>query len=131
MTSEMTVEFSGGKKVNARLNGYTISTDQSVKAGGEGSAPEPYALFLASIGTCAGVYVKAFCDSRNIPTDGIKLVQKMHYDPVQRRMARIDLDMELPEDFPERYRDPIRRAASFCAVKKTIENPPEFVVNVN
>ena len=129
MSMEMTVEFPGGKKVDALWNGFTISTDQSEKSGGDGSAPEPYALFLASIGTCAGIYVKSFCDSRNISTEGMKLTQRMHYDPVQNRMTTIELEIKLPEDFPEHYKGAIQRAASFCAVKKTIENPPAFVVN--
>jgi len=131
MHSEMIIEFPGGKKVDARLNGHVIKTDQSVEVGGEGSAPEPYALFLASIGTCAGIYVKSFCDARNIPTDRIKLKQRMHFDPVQRRMAKIELEIDLPPDFPQRYREPLKRAASLCTVKKTIENPPDFVVNAS
>jgi len=59
MSDNMIISFGGGKKVNADYRGFTIQTDQSVNGGGEESAPEPFALFLASIGTCAGIYV--FC----------------------------------------------------------------------
>ena len=69
MKSEMIVTFGGGKKVNAEFNGFTIATDQAIYAGGEGAAPEPFSLFLASIGTCAGIFVLSFCQSRGIPTD--------------------------------------------------------------
>jgi len=65
---EMDVYFPGGKKVNATYNGFTIETDQAKNEGGDGSAPEPYSLFLASIGTCAGVYVVYFCQERGIDT---------------------------------------------------------------
>ena len=54
---EMEIFFEGNKKVSANLNGTIIRTDQPLQAGGNGSAPAPFDLFLASIGTCAGIYV--------------------------------------------------------------------------
>ena len=128
MKSEMIVTFGGGKKVNAEYNGFTIHTDQSLHAGGEGSAPEPFALFLASIGTCAGVYVSSFCQSREIPTDGIRIVQSHFVKESGRGIGKIELAIELPADFPEKYKDALINAANLCAVKKHILNPPEFVV---
>ena len=71
MSNEMTVRFDGGKRITADYNGFQIATDQAPDSGGDGSAPEPYDLFLASLATCAGIYVLNFCDRRNIPTDGI------------------------------------------------------------
>jgi len=68
----MEITFDGGKVITAHLNGHIIKTDQSVKSGGQNSAPAPYDLFLASIGTCAGIYVKSFCDQREIPSENIK-----------------------------------------------------------
>lgn len=79
---ELVVSFPDGKKVDAQLNGHIIRTDQPVKAGGEDSAPAPFDLFLASIGTCAGIYIKGFCSSRGLPTDNIKIIQKMNYNTV-------------------------------------------------
>ncbi len=125
---EMLVTFPGGKKVDAYYDGFHIQTDQPLLGGGEGSAPEPYTLFLASIATCAGIYVKSFCDHRGIPADGITLVQRMHYDPAQRKMTKIDIEISVPRDFPEKYRKPLARAAGQCAVKHTMEDPPEFDV---
>ena len=69
---EMEVFFPGGKKVNSTYNGFTVKTDQPKNEGGDGTAPEPYDLFLASIGTCAGVYVVYFCQERGIDTSQIK-----------------------------------------------------------
>ena len=74
------VRFEGNKKINAYYKGHVIKTDQSVKAGGDDSASAPFDLFLASIGTCAGIYVKSFCDRRDIPTDGIRIIQSAEYD---------------------------------------------------
>lgn len=126
---EMEVFFEGNKKVSANLNGTIIKTDQPLQAGGDGTAPAPFDLFLASIGTCAGIYVKSFCDQRGIPTDNIKIIQNMHYNRETRLFSRIDLDIKLPADFPEKYKDAVINAANLCAVKKHINSPPEMEVS--
>lgn len=125
---EMQIYFDGNKKVNAELNGETIFTDQSIQGGGEGSAPEPFTLFLASIGTCAGIYVKGFCDQRGISTEGIKLIQHMNYNQTKRLFDKIDIEIQVPADFPEKYKGAVINAANLCAVKKHMENTPEFEV---
>lgn len=125
---DMKIYFPGGKKVYAEYNGFTHETDQLVRAGGDNSAPQPFDLFLASIGTCAGIYVLGFCQERKINTDGIEIRQKLHVDPMVRMIAQIDLEIVLPGNFPEKYRQAVINAAQLCAVKKHIENPPEFNV---
>ncbi|TVR71195.1 MAG: osmotically inducible protein C [Marinilabiliales bacterium] len=125
---EMIISFEDGKKVNAEYKGMTIKTDQPAKAGGESSAPEPFSLFLASIGTCAGIYVKSFCDQRDIPSSGIRLVQTMNYNPEKRLIDKISIEIQLPAGFPERYRDAIKKAADLCTVKKHLASPPEIAV---
>lgn len=131
MNLEMEITFPGGKRVDAHLNDQTVHTDQARVAGGEGSAPEPFMHFMASIGTCAGIYVLGFCQARQIPTEGLGLTQRMEFDPQTRRMTRIELHVTVPPDFPERYLSSIRRAVDLCAVKKTILDPPQFDVVVH
>jgi putative redox protein len=128
MTMEMTISFPGGKRVNAEYGVHTIPTDQSASVGGDGSAPEPYTLFLASIGTCAGIYVLGYCQARGIPTAGIQLKQRMELDPATHRLAKVQLEIQVPPEFPEQHLQGVRHAANHCAVKKTILNPPEFEV---
>lgn len=128
MDSEITVVSGGGKKVNAHYNGMVIETDQSVASGGEGSAPEPFTLFLASIGTCAGIYVYSFCQARDIPTDGIRIVEHIERREDGHGVGKISLTIEVPPSFPEKYHSAIVRAADLCAVKKHILDPPEFEV---
>ncbi len=129
MAHDMIITLSGKAKVTASYGGMEIATDQPPSAGGDGSAPAPFALFLASIGTCAGIYVMKFCQTRGIPTDGIRLVQKIVPDPERPgRVAALEIDIELPPDFPEKYRDAVIHAAEGCAVKKHIQEPPRFEV---
>ncbi len=121
---EFEITFEGKKGVNASVKNHFIKTDQPVSAGGDGSAPEPFTLFLASIGTCAGIYVKSFCDQREIPTDKIKLVQTTKYDKEKGLIGNIDIRIILPYDFPEKYKQAVIKAADLCAVKRHLADPP-------
>ncbi len=125
---EMKISLEGKKKVNAEFNGQIVMTDQPLQAGGDGSAPAPFTLFLASIGTCAGIYVKSFCDQRNIPTDDIYLTQKMNYNYKTRLIDNIELKVHLPKDFPVKYKAAVINAANLCAVKEHLKNPPQIEV---
>jgi len=128
MNNTMSIHFPGGKRVDASYDGFEVATDQAVDSGGNGSAPEPFDLFLASIATCAGIYVLGFCQRRNIPYDGVRLIQSWEPDEKTRRITTIRIAIEVPTDFPEKYHAALVRAANQCAVKKTMENPPEFDV---
>ena len=124
----MEVYFDGNKKVNARLNGHVIKTDQPERGGGDGSAPSPFDLFLASIGTCTGIYVKNFCDQRGIPSDKIKVVQSLNFNDSTRLIDSVKLEIRLPEDFPDKYRNAVVKAAEKCTVKRHLHDPPEVDV---
>jgi putative redox protein len=122
---EMEIFFPGGARVDAISNGMVIPTNQ------DGSAPAPFGLFLASIGTCAGIYVLSFCQQRGLPTNDIRIMQRMSFNPLTHMIDNVELDIQLPPDFPEKYKDAVIRAASQCAVKKHLENPPTFNVHTS
>lgn len=126
----MEVTFDGGKVITAHINGHSISTDQPVTAGGKNSAPTPFELFLASIGTCAGIFVKFFCDNRGISTENIKITQTADYDSQTGLPLNINIDIHLPSNFPEKYKDAVINAADMCKVKKTIALQPKFHVQI-
>ena len=124
----MEMSFPGGLEVNAEVKGFTIRTDQPEKVGGGGTAPAPFDLFLASIGTCAGLYVLQFCQKRDIDTSQLGVSMETIKDPETRRIATIRIDVRLPEGFPEKYIPAVRRAVDQCAVKRHMIEPPEFVI---
>ena len=120
----MKITFEGGARVNAEYHGHVIETDQPVKYGGTGTAPAPFDYFLASLGTCAGFFIQKFCQSRGISTDGIELNQTWKVDPDTHMIQEIKLELHLPDDFPEKYKQAVIRASEQCSVKKTIEASP-------
>jgi ribosomal protein S12 methylthiotransferase accessory factor len=125
---QIDISFPGGKRVDASFEGFVVKTDQAKEAGGDASAPEPFSYFLASMGTCAGIFVLGFCQARNIPIEGIRVTESVDWDAKAHRLARVKIDIHVPPTFPEKYREPVRRAAESCSVKKAIFDPPELVV---
>ena len=119
---QMQIEFPGGNRVDARVGDLVIHTDQ------DGSAPPPFTLFLASIGTCAGIFVLSFCKHRGLSTDGIRILQRTRTNHETHMVETIEIDIEVPPDFPEKYHKALIRAADQCAVKRHLTDPPEFAV---
>ncbi len=128
MDREMKISFPGGLRVDAEYKGFVIKTDQPVYSGGDGSAPAPFDLFLASIATCAGYYVLAFCNKREIPTEKAAVVMKTRRNPETKRIEKISIEIQLPPEFPEKYKKAVIKAVDSCSVKIHILNPPAFEV---
>jgi putative redox protein len=124
----MKIFFPGNKKVYADVNGFTVMTDQGLRSGGEGEHPEPFTLFLSSLGTCAGIFVKSFCDQRNIPADNIYLTQDQQFDPVRHMIGRIEIKIHIPQDFPEKYEAALINTASLCSVKRHLKDDIDIAV---
>ena len=130
MKRSVDVWFPGGKRVDARVGGMTVHTDQALESGGEGKAPEPFQLFMVSIATCAGIYALEFCNARDIPTDRMGLTMSYEFDTKRGFCERLSIELKVPPEFPEKYKKAVVRVMDLCSVKKQILNPPEFMIGV-
>lgn len=126
MDKEMVVTFPGNKRADASYKGFTIKTDQPIYQNGDGSAPAPFDLFLASIGTCAGLYLLSFCQSRGIATDSMSVTLKTEMDQKKKKITKVIVEAHLPSSFPKRYKRAVIKSMDSCAVKKYIESPFAF-----
>ncbi len=126
----MKIYYPGNKQVFADVNGFTIQTDQQARSGGDGLYPEPFTLFLASLGTCAGIYVKQFCDQRNIDASTFHLSEQIQYDAAKRMIGKVIIEIHVTPDFPEKYDSAVIRAASQCAVKRHLHPDIELETKV-
>ena len=127
---EIRVQNPTGMRLEAHLGEFTVATDQPEADGGENSAPSPFDLFLASLATCAGYYVLAFCKQRRLPTDGISVTMRNDWNDTRHLAEKISLDINLPADFPAKYHKAVVRAAGMCTVKRHLENPPVFDLRI-
>jgi len=128
---DMLIRLGKGMKVTAEFDNFNISTDQPPASGGEGSAPTPFQLFMAALGTCAGVYIASFCQQRDISSEEITIHQKMVYEEGndgKKKLATVEMEIRVPDDFPQKYHNALIKTAELCAVKKAIMDPPEFII---
>ncbi len=124
---ELIIDFPGGSRVDAHFGPFTVQTDQPPEA----SAPSPFDVFLSSIGTCAGIYVLEFCSQRGLSTDGMKIIERVTRNPTGEMVEKIELEIQLPPGFPEKYRKAVIHSAQLCAVKKHLEHPPKFEITTS
>jgi len=125
---ELQVRLDGAKRVSTRIGNHEILTDQSVKAGGEDTAPAPFDLFLASIATCAGFFVQSYCANKQIDTAGIGIKLNTRRDPTSKKITTFVITIEIPPNLPAHLHKTLCKVAAQCAVTKTIESQPEFIV---
>lgn len=124
--AKMEITFPGNKRVNALMNGFEIKTDQPVNAGGDGESPAPFELFLASLGTCAGIFALSFFENRKLNREGFKINLNFKWNPEKHLLDKVEIILTLPKDFPEKYVPALKSAVDLCIVKRTLANPPEF-----
>jgi len=125
---ELKITLEGDKRVSTQVGKHRIMTDQSVKAGGEDSAPAPFDLFVASLGTCAGFFVQSYCQNKGIDPSGIEITIGSKRDPEKKAITGFVTTLHLPEEIPERLHSALKRVVDQCTVKKVIANQPEFEV---
>ena len=125
---EIKVNFLDKLRLEAKFDDFTVIADQPIRYKGDGSAPGPFDYFLASSALCAAYFVKLYCETRNIPTDNIRLSQNNIVDPENRYKQVFKIQIELPEDISAADRQGILRSVERCTVKKVVQTGPEFVI---
>lgn len=125
---EIKVNFLDKLRLEAKFDDFTVVADQPIRYKGDGSAPGPFDYFLASSALCAAYFVKLYCNTRNIPTDNIRLSQNNIVDPENRYQQIFKIQVELPADISAKDRQGILRSIDRCTVKKVVQTGPEFVI---
>jgi putative redox protein len=118
----------GGLRFSAEIRGHRVPTDQLPWAGGEDTAVTPLELLGASLGTCIALYAHQFCTARGIDATGLGITVGYETAKAPKRIARFDVQVSLPPDFPGEYRQAMERAIKTCPVHNTLLHPPEIGV---
>ena len=121
MDMVLTAVSAGGKKIDTSFDGYTVRTDVLESSGGEGTAPEPLDMLFVALVSCAANYAVAFCQSRDIDTGGLAVRLNAKRSEETGLFDDLTVRLDLPEDFPEKYRKAIVRAVNQCSVKKHLK----------
>ena len=127
---DILVTFPGNKKVDGEMGGFVVHTDQAIAEGGDGTALSPYQHCLVSLATCAGFYVLAYLKNKGLPVEGVSVQQKHEVNPKTGKVEKVGIFIELPPTIEEQHYPAILRSAQQCAVKKLIEHPPAFDIQI-
>ncbi len=125
---EIKVNFLDNLRLEAKFDDFTVVADQPIRYKGDGSAPGPFDYFLASSALCAAYFVKLYCQTRDIPTENIRLSQNNIVDPENRYNQIFKIQVELPADISAKDRQGILRSIDRCTVKKVVQTGPEFII---
>jgi len=124
------ISFPGGVAVEGGTRGFSVLTDQPQGGGGSDAAPNPFELFLISLGTCSGYFALRFCNERGINPKGLALALDAEKGTEGKKLDRVSIRITLPDEFPDKYRQAIVKATDMCAVKQVILDPPEFITTI-
>lgn len=128
---KMTITFPKNKKVDAHYKGFTITTDQPTNEGGDGEAAEPFTLFLASIGTCTGIYILSFLQERKLPTKDLTMTLEFTKNQTTKLIEKITINIQTPPSLPQHYQKALKKVAELCTVKRHLDNPPKIDIQIN
>ena len=123
---EIDIQFPGGQRIETQLKGATLAVGSDIE---DEPGLEPLDLFFVSLGLCAGKYVMEFCRTRDIPYVDTKILLRTQWDEEKMMHTQVLIQIQLPQDFPEKYKNAVIRAVDLCSVKKHIFTPPAFEVN--
>ncbi len=127
---KMEVNLEQGFLFKAQCSGHEVAADQPEKEGGTNKAMTPSELFVASLGTCIGVYAVRFCKRHNLPTEGMKVFLDWTVVKDPWRIGSIKAELHYPHDIPDPEKKGLLRMAEACFVHETILHKPEVVIDL-
>jgi putative redox protein len=117
---EIQIKFDETGRIIPFMNGSEITMNES-----------PFLIFLATAGMCSAVFVRSFMQQRGLPFQEVGITQKMNYNRMTNMVGDIDMVVDLPANFPEKYVGAIKNVIAQCPVKRHLVEPPTFNVIAN
>jgi len=117
---EIQIKFDENGRIVPFMNGNEITMNES-----------PFLIFLATAGMCSAVFVRSFMQQRGLPFQEVGITQKMNYNRMTNMVGDIEMVVDLPANFPEKYVSAIKNVIAQCPVKRHLAEPPTFNVIAN
>jgi len=114
---DIQIKYDENGRIIPLMNGNEITMNES-----------PFLIFLASAGMCSAVFVRAFLQQRGLSIADTSIIQRMDYDQATNMVKNIDIIIDLPAGFPEKYKNAIKKVVAQCPVKRHLAAPPTFNV---
>lgn len=125
----MVVTHEGGLKFATQIRGHRVMVDQPAHVGDD-EGPMPLELLGASLGSCVALYVKQFCEARDLPYEGMRVEVQQLGARNPGRVGTFDVRVILQDELPEQYAEVLERVARSCPAHNTLSMGSEVAVRI-
>jgi uncharacterized OsmC-like protein len=126
MDGLVNVKYLGNISFQAQAGGHTFTIDLSKDKGGSDLGMDPPEVFMASLGSCIGVYITRYCKNVKLNADGLDIHLDWCLSDDKTTIETINVRIELPNAEVGRRKDALLKVAGHCLIHNTIQNPPEI-----
>lgn len=123
---------SSGYRTEIAAGKHSLAADEPRSVGGTDTAPTPYDLLLAGLGSCTGMTLRMYADRKKWPLDGITVRlkhSKVHAEDCDEdckggnaKLDRIDRELVLDGDLDDDQLTRLLEIADRCPVHRTLES---------
>jgi putative redox protein len=128
--SNITVSHVEGDRFAIELGEHTLMVDQPVQDGGQGTAPTPTELFVASLASCVAHYARRYLARHQLPTDGLTVTADYQFGTGPARVSAVQITVTVSPDVPADRREALLAVASHCTVHNSLTHPPTVLVTL-
>jgi uncharacterized OsmC-like protein len=128
--SDIFVRHEQGDRFTISVRGHHITIDQPAEDGGGDMGPTPSELFVASLAGCVGFFAERFLVRHDIPTEGLGVHATYTYaKDAPSRVASIDVQLAIPDGFPESKIPTLMRVVDRCTVHNSLRQAPQVRIS--
>ena len=129
--ASVNVQFKGDMLFEAKSGNQTLKVDVPAPMGGKDRGMTPTELFAASLASCVGVLVVAYCKDMKIDPTGLSV--DVTYDKLDQptRLGHFKAAIKIPAGGWESRKEGVLRAAERCPVHETIRHHEELEITVS
>jgi uncharacterized OsmC-like protein len=128
--SPIVVTHEQGLSFAAQIREHRVMTDQSIRVGGEDSAPSPMELVSAALGSCVALYVHQFCASRGLRHEGMRVEVTPRHVANPNRIGELSVGVFLPGALSPHTMEMLERVVRSCPVHNTLVHGAAVSVSI-
>ena len=127
---ELKIDYLGGIGFQAKARGHAMTIDLAKEKGGLDQGMNPPEVFIASLGSCIGVYVVRYCQNAGLNTEGLNIAMAWKLSDDKHKISEINIGISLPNAEVGKREKAIMEVARHCLIHNTILGQPRIQVNL-
>jgi putative redox protein len=130
MSDKFYVKHEGGTRFTATTGDYTVVTGKGDPDTGQ-DGMTPGQLFVAALGMCIGVTLRAYCENHDIPYKGMSIEIERENSEDGRRLKLVKTKVDMPARLSDKDLQVLNRVAHRCYVGQSISSGADMEIDVS